>query len=132
MPVSVIQYDDALALTTAPDDGHRWECYKDLSAEEVTTKIQECKDRKWRPSIVHRHRRPEDKYLLVLIDEPHDKKWEYSTDLSREDYEAKLIENRKRGFRPAHMQSWLVDEAPVYTVVRVGNAQNEQVATPAK
>jgi serine/threonine protein kinase/WD40 repeat protein len=127
MPLSVTQYDDGLALITAPDDGHDWECFKDLTAEQVKTKILECKERKWRPSMVHRHRTDADKFLLTLIDNPHDEAWEYEANLSIAEYESKLTTNKVRGFRPGYVHSWIVSKEPVYSVIWLGRPNNEPI-----
>jgi WD40 repeat protein len=128
MPVSVIGYDDGLALKTAPDDGHAWELHKDLTAEQLRAMVKECKDRKWRPTMIHRHRTDANKFLLTLIDNPHDEAWEYDANLDGSDYETKLLANKARGFRPEYVHSWLVSKDAVYSVIWVRNVAKETVS----
>jgi hypothetical protein len=130
MPVAVVQYDDTLALTTAPDDGHKWEFHKDLSAEQVKTKIEECKNRKWRPTMIHRHRTENDKFLLMLIDNPHDEAWEYDANLSVNEYETIMGLNKARGFRPEYVHSWVVNRDAVYSVIWVRSVLAQQERPP--
>ncbi len=117
----MLQYDDAFFMHGGPQGGRAWEVYRDLTAAQVQEKLAECRKRKWRPSLIHRHRTDADKFALVLIDNPRDEAWEYHVPLSVAEYEKKLAEGRAKGLRPQSVQSWLKDDVPAYSALWVGD-----------
>jgi eukaryotic-like serine/threonine-protein kinase len=129
-PVGIAQYDDRLDVHGGPDDGHKWELHSDLTAAQVKEKIEGARKRKWRPTIVHRHREKVDQFVLVLVDNPHDTAWEYHAPLGLKDYEAKLADAKGRGLRPEYVHSWVVNKEPVYSVVLVGDYRPERELAP--
>jgi eukaryotic-like serine/threonine-protein kinase len=120
-PISLMQYDNRLSLNTGPDDGLPWELHRDLSAAQVKQKLDECRKRKWRPDLIHRHRTDADKFVLVLVDNPHDTPWEYDAALNTSTYEQKLVACRGRGFRPHYVHSWVANGSAVYSVLWLGD-----------
>jgi serine/threonine protein kinase/WD40 repeat protein len=129
-PVGIAQYDDRLDVHGGPDDGHKWELHADLTGAQVKEKIEDARKRKWRPTLVHRHREKADQFVLVLVDNPHDTAWEYHAPLGLKDYEAKLADAKGRGLRPEYVHSWVVNKEPVYSVVLVGDYRPERELAP--
>jgi hypothetical protein len=120
-PIGIINYDDNLFLHGGPDRGHNWELLRDLTAAQVKQKLDECRARKWRPDLIHRHRTEADKFVLVTVDNPHDTPWEYDAALPVAEYEKKLAACRGRGFRPHYVHSWVANGSAVYSALWLGD-----------
>jgi len=96
-PIGVVEYANDLFLRGGPDDGLAWEFHADLTAVQIEEKVADCRKRKWRPTLVHRHRTDADKFAVVLVANPRDVPWEYRAPLNVKEYETALAESAKRG-----------------------------------
>ena len=122
-PIGVIDYEGSLHLHGGPDDGLEWEFHADLTPDQVKEKVDEARKRKWRPTLIHRHRTDADKFAVVLVANPKGVPWEYRAPLTVKEYETALADLRGRGLRPLYVQSWIDGKNPVYSAVWVGDYQ---------
>lgn len=104
--------------TKSPIPGAQTRLFFDIDEAELAKRIEEFRDRGWRPIRLMQHTGFETpRFAVVFRDNPNGWKWGYEAGLGEADYAAKVEENRARGMFPVLLASSRQEDGVVYRVI---------------
>jgi serine/threonine protein kinase len=118
------------AYASADGRDRAWE--PALSAEELVAKVEQYRQKKWRPIAVSAHvgDNPIRYVAIFAVNEPA-REWDFTPDLTTAEYVAALDKRRAAGYRPQAVTSAVVGGVVRYVVVWVEAAPGNVVVHPA-
>lgn len=89
-----------------------------LTLEQLGEQVEQCKREGWRPSILQAHAGSQQPfYAAVFRENSNGFSWDYSSDLTVNQFEQELEKRKKMGFYPAGLASYMSDGEPKYVVI---------------
>jgi serine/threonine protein kinase len=121
--VSVSRTQTRLQFLEGPDGGLDWDAFLELSAAELRSKVEDHAKKGWRLEWLAAYEGEKGKlqFLTLFVEDPKRRDWDFRMGMRASEYEAKLVENAKRGFRPVAVAGYPLDSETRYAAVWSGN-----------